>query len=396
MKLVCTPRANGYALAIAAILVLAACGDDSQAAPNPFEGHQSELYEGTANWLCHAALADVDNLCLQDLDATVVNPDATTSLEPHVPAVDPPIDCFYVYPTVSVDEGDNADLVRNDEELFIIREQAARLSRVCRVFAPLYRQLTIGGIFNAGADARTLAYGDVVDAFSQYMGHHNDGRGVVLVGHSQGTGHLSRLLQDTIEVDDYLSDKLVAVYLLGGTIQVPEGQTVGGTFASTPLCTATDQSGCVVTYSTYKAGNPPTAGALFGGNGGAGMVAACVNPADLAGGPAILDSYFPTEIVGFFSGLIGEVSPYADPMAHDPIATPSYKMPNFLSGQCVSRNDYTFLEITPQADPMDPRVDDVRGEFIQGWGLHLVDVTVAMGDILALIENQTAAWQADR
>lgn len=370
-------------------------GSDSSSADTPYAGYESALYAGLDNWLCEPDL-DGNDLCAIDLDATIVSVDGSTETEPHVSSQDPAFDCFYVYPTVSVDEGINSDLERNEEEAFIIAEQAARLTRHCRVFAPIYRQVTITGLFRATADEWAIAYADVLDAFKEYIANRNDGRGFVLVGHSQGTGHLVRLIADEVESQPYLSERLISAYLLGGTVEVPRGQDAGGTFASTPLCRSADQFGCVVTYATYRASNPPSMGALFGDASEPDNVAGCVNPAALGGGPAILDSYFPSEIRGFYSGLIGEVSPWADPSTEDPIPTPYYKMPGFLEAECVEQNGFSYLGVTPQADPADPRADDIKGEFTEGWGLHLVDMTLAMGDILDLIEQQAGNWEANR
>jgi hypothetical protein len=386
----------GCAVPIALVLFGCGGGSDSSSADTPYAGYESTLYAGLDNWLCDPSLPDENDLCAIDLDATVVNADGSTEAEPHVASQNPAFDCFYVYPTVSIDAGMNSDLEPNEEEVFIISEQAARLNRHCRVFAPVYRQVTISGLFAESADGWAIAYADVLDAFREYIANRNDGRGFVLVGHSQGTGHLVRLIAEEVESQPYLSERLISAYLLGGTVQVPRGQDVGGTFASTPLCRSATQFGCVVTYATYRASDPPSMGALFGGASKPDNVAGCVNPAALEGGPAFLDSYFPSEITGFYFSLIGEVSPWANPGTKDPIATPYYKMPGFLEAECVEQNGFSYLSVTPKADAADPRADDIKGDFTEGWGLHLVDMTVAMGDILDLIEQQATGWQATR
>ena len=86
------------------------------------------------------------------------------------------------------------------------------------------------------------------------------GRGFVLLGHSQGAGMITRLIQDEIDDEPLLSGRLVAAYVLGSSLQVPDGEVVGGDFANVPLCEAEDQTGCVVTYSSYRAEAPPPAG----------------------------------------------------------------------------------------------------------------------------------------
>ena len=88
-------------------------------------------------------------------------------------AKDPPLDCFYVYPTVSRDQGMNSDL-KPSEENGAAQVQFARFAGVCRPFAPLYRQMTLGAVaaFSAGVDisaAGALAYRDVAAAWRNYL-----------------------------------------------------------------------------------------------------------------------------------------------------------------------------------------------------------------------------------
>ena len=83
--------------------------------------------------------------------------------------------------------------------------QAAPLGTACRVFAPVYRQVTLTALAAGlagtplsvpeGDDPSEIAYGDVVDAWNHYLEHDNGGRGVILVGHSQGAGILDRLIR---------------------------------------------------------------------------------------------------------------------------------------------------------------------------------------------------------
>lgn len=370
----------------------------SRGTPEPYAGYQSEIYQSLAPWLCHPDQADADNVCLRDLSTTVVAADGTAAHEPHTPAANPAFDCFYVYPTASFDAAGNSDLEANDEEIFVALNQAARFNSVCRVFAPVYRQTTLSTIFDdALVGDRELAYGDVVDAFKHYVANHNQGRGFLLIGHSQGSGHLGRLIQEEVEADSALAERMVAAYLLGTTVAVPKGADVGGTFQSTPLCRAADQTGCLVTYASWRDRDPPDSDAIFSDTGDTDTVAACVNPAALMGGKAILTPYFPGEVKGVFRVALGAgSSPYVDPDAHDPIPTPYFSMPDFVQAECVQNGDYNYLEISVMADPGDPRADDFNGDFqgATGWGLHLVDVSLALGNLIELAGKQGAAWVA--
>jgi len=397
-------------LALLAIVV-SACGgggsNDSDPSinpgpPNPFAGYSSATYGGKDNWLCHPSLAAADNVCASNLDATRVFADGTTELETFTAAADPKVDCFYVYPTVSADAGGNADLNEGPEEIFTTLNQAARYSQFCRVFAPVYRQVTIAAIFAGAPPDVALAYGDVLDSFKQYVANDNRGRGFILIGHSQGANLLKRLVAETVETDDYLLQHMIAAHLIGSPVRTPEGADLGGDFQQVPVCRSADQTGCVVNYATYRDSDPfLAAGQARFGTPRDGASAICTNPAALAGGRANLSGYFPTtgntrlEVV-----IIKRANgPYADPASAPPITTPFYTMPDFISGVCrVDNNGVSYLEASVLADPADPRADDFNGEFIggDGWGLHLVDMTIAMGDLVALGSSQAQAWLQDQ
>ena len=58
------------------------------------------------------------------------------------PAVNPAFDCFYIYPTVSTQRTNNANLKIQAAEVDAAVAQASQFSPVCRVWAPMYRQRT--------------------------------------------------------------------------------------------------------------------------------------------------------------------------------------------------------------------------------------------------------------
>ncbi len=386
------------------------CGSAS-ADPNPYAGYTSTLYAGTANWLCHPDLAGGANVCNGDQTTIRVQADGSSTVERFTPAASPPFDCFYVYPTVSVDLALNSDLNPGAQERDTTLIQAARYGSVCRVFAPVYRQRT-GTLLAIDALAPSLvseqkqqqageiAYGDVLDAFKQYMAHENRGRGFVLVGHSQGSFLLARLIAEEIEPNPYLARHLIAAHIPGALVEAPIGTDVGGTFASTPACRSPDQTGCVIAYSSYRKGDPNLAEPVFGVASTPGMRALCVDPAALAGGAAALDAYLPFTQAPVYQLLLlphGTGGPFADPSANRQAARANrfYSVPGQIQGQCVVNQAGTsYLEITISADPADPRADDYPGEFAggKGWGLHLDDVSLAQGDLVRLAASEAAAW----
>jgi hypothetical protein len=372
-----------------AMTALTAFAASAQETPSP-----APDYAGPAAWLC---LPGRDDVCSRPLPTAALNPNGYGSLGQVVPASDPSVDCFYVYPTVSRDAGLNSDLAPGLEEQAAAFVQFARFATVCRPFAPLYRQVTLAAIPRAmtGEDMTgrfALAYGDVVAAWRHYLQHYNQGRPFVLIGHSQGTIHLSQLLAREIEGRPEAS-RMLSALLLGYNVEVPEGRMVGGTFKSTPLCTRVGETGCVVAYTSFRATNPPPPGSLFGRAATPGMTVACTNPARLRRETTPLDSYW-----------------YAGPSVtntQNPIQWSSQGAPPTLflrteglaSAACVNRGNIGYLSVATNADPADTRTDRIPGDVIvagavqPGWGLHLADVNLALGDLIALVEAQAEAFR---
>src|SRR3954452_11311301 len=144
-------------------------------------------------WLCKPGASP--NPCFGSLQTTVVDSSGQSHVENPPNARKPKIDCVYVYPTVSDDKATNSDLSIDPEEISIAQYQAARFSQRCRVFAPMYRQLTLQGLGGTpSADSLLTAYGDLRAAWKKYLRRYNHGRGVVLIGHSQGSGMLQELV----------------------------------------------------------------------------------------------------------------------------------------------------------------------------------------------------------
>ncbi len=341
-------------------------------------------------WLCLPGRTDA---CAQPLDATIVKADGSLTLEPFKAAVDPGVDCFYVYPTVSNDLTGNSDMTANDEERFVIAAQFARFGSVCRTFAPLYRQVTVTALrgFMTGkpipAD-REMAYADVKDAWTWYLTHENKGRGVILIGHSQGSGVLQRLVKE--EIDGKPAGQLMVSAMLIGT-NVP---VLDGRFGGIPLCAADDQTGCLISYVSFRDTVPPPATSRFGVVAESGAVAACANPAALGGGKAVLSNYLWATPRGGSDGGVARAW-----VPGKTIDTAWVSAPGLLSGQCIQAGGFSYLSVTVNADPADPRTDDISGDVVAdgkvdaNWGLHLIDVNLAQGDLVRIAAAQARAWK---
>jgi hypothetical protein len=326
-------------------------------------------------WLCKPGLAD--NPCLDDLTATVVKPSGATRVERSRPARRPRVDCFYVYPTVSSQIAVNATLAIDPEIRAIAVNQASRFSQVCRVFAPVYRQLTLVSIAGGSTpEAAEIAYGDVLAAWHEYLANHNHGRRVVLVGHSQGTFWLTRLVREEIDPDPGLRRKLVSALLLGGRVTVPVGRDVGGDFQHIPACRRPGQTGCVVAYNSY--GETPPPDSRFGRDRD-GLQILCTNPARLEGGPGKLKPYFTTSrFPGILGGIIGE--PPTAP-------TPWVKLPRLYTAECRRAAGATWLQVTDVGPPGDTRYR-VAAAPDATWGFHIADLNLAWGNLVRVVKRQ--------
>jgi hypothetical protein len=374
-----------------AVLMLAACGGDGNnngsKAVNPYADYTSAQYEGPENWLCRPDIQGEQNVCQRDIDATVVFADGSTQLEPAPTFDEQPVDCFYVYPTVSMDATDNSDLVPG-REIVATYSQASRYRAACTLYAPMYRQITVAALA-AGKYSDTalndIAFGDVLDAFRHFIAN-GDGRGFILVGHSQGTTHLIRLIQEEIEAEPYLASRMIAAHLIGIPVALPDDAEVGATFESTAPCTFDEEINCFVNYSAFRDTDPPVPGqALFGVTYTPDTRAACTHPVDLGAGRLNLDAYF----------LAGtQLDPYVDPARNAAITTPFVKVPGLVQGECIEEGGRGFLQISLDADPTDARVDDIGGDYLPGWGLHLIDIPLAQGDLVRLAQRQADTWLA--
>ena len=355
-------------------------------------------YADGKTWLCRPGRQDA---CAIDHTTTVVAADGKLSKETWSADPNAPIDCFYVYPTISTDPTPNSDMNADPAELNVIKQQFARFASKCKPYAPLYRQVTLVGLRRMLAPGATvtldqgLQYDDVKDAWNYYLKNDNKGRGVVLVAHSQGSFILNRLIHDEIDGKP-IQSKLVSAILLGTTLAVPKGKDVGGSFQHVPLCHAATQTGCVITFASFRSTVPPPANTLFGRVPDPAMAAACTNPAALAGGSGELRAYLDKSGRTITSNAPGK--PWV--MPEQPIETPWVSVPGLLTAKCASNENASgYLEVTVHGDPADPRVDDIVGDIgvgpnvLANWGLHLVDVNLVMGNLLDIVSQQTKAYQ---
>lgn len=337
-------------------------------------------------WLCRPGLAD--NPCAPGLKTTLVSPaGAIEGVKNVTPAEHPKVDCFYVYPTVSDQTGPNATRTIDPEQRSIALYQAARYSRDCRVFAPMYRQVTVPALLAGGgftAQRLQIAYSDVLEAWRTYLKNYNNGRGVVLIGHSQGTFHLTRLISEQIDTRPSIRKRLVSAILLGGNVEVAKGKSAGGDFKHVPACHSTTRLGCVVAFSTFDA--PVPTDAIFGHSSDPSKRnVLCTNPAALGGGSGKLDTIFPSQpfapgtIIGAATLAVGAPTPM--------VTTPWYEFKGAYRGACSGADGAHVLQIASLGGA--PTLNPVPAPT---WGLHLVDANIGLGNLGNLVRKQISVY----
>ena len=352
-------------------------------------------------WLCRPGIAN--NPCLASEETTVELGNGKSFVENPKPAANPPIDCFYVYPTVSSQFAENATETVEPEETAIAEAQASRFSQVCKVYAPIYPQITIPALNGKAVTKASAekAFGGVLAGFEEYLLKYNEGRPFALIGHSQGSAMLEVLLREVIEKNPLLQSKLVSAVILGGNVIVPEGQLTGGTFQHTPLCTSVVSTGCVIAYSSFlkEPPNPsnfgrPESPLLALGGGSSTPVTnpqvACVNPtlplfqslSKMNGFTGAALSYYPTKK---FPGLLSKY--VQTPTA----STPWVATPGQYTAQCKSNNGATWLQLTPSQaeDPREALQETLGAE----WGTHLADVNVTLGNMVPEVGLQGLVYK---
>lgn len=167
-----------------------------------------------------------------------------------------PVDTFFIYPTLLTDKKDtrwNADIFNDDTRKYILNSsvkfQASAWYSTGNLYVPYYRQAHLR-VFkepfwnNGGKEAYEMAYNDIKEAFETYLNEFNNGRPIIIAGHSQGAGHAKRLLQDYFD-NKPLKKKLIAAYLIGTKITDQDFKTI-------PIMINKYETGGFVTWNTYR------------------------------------------------------------------------------------------------------------------------------------------------
>jgi len=167
-----------------------------------------------------------------------------------------PVDVFFIAPTTYLSNGNWNG--RYDEpggaETRLVdgveRFQATVFNGCCRIYAPRYRQATLYAFMGKGESEHAsldLAYQDVRRAFDEFIATRSQGRPFILAGHSQGSLHGMRLLQERI-AGTPLAQRMVAAYLVG--FAIPRDLQLAGGMAA---CRTATDTGCYLTWNSQAA-----------------------------------------------------------------------------------------------------------------------------------------------
>lgn len=316
-----------------------------------------------------------------NLATTVIHPDLTREVIQYEHAQDPDLDIFFVHPTVNTSpepgQDDMSDLTAVKEA---VAESAARFSTIGRVISPLYRSATAGCFLTGGEvldDCLEFAYQDVEASFQYYLANHWDGRKLVMMGWSQGAVMTRMLMERFVANHSDLLSRIVVVMPIGGDLEVDS-------LGSVPACVNVTDTGCHVAYHTFLEGAEPHPGTVLGD--WSDEHAACNDVAGVAGEPGVYTTAF------FSLPTVPGVIPTdaLSPVPFD-IDTAFMAFPAYFQGGCVG--DGSGHVAVNQVDLADQRWAPINlaHPFVVadppfGLGLHLFDFSIAMGDLLELVE----------
>lgn len=170
-------------------------------------------------------------------------------------AANPPAAVFFIHPTSYISRDSwNAPMEPDGETRFrtgvFVRGQASAFNEVGDVYAPRYRQATFGAFLTNEEDSNRalgLAYQDVEAAFEAFLRQVDEGRPIVLAGHSQGGLHLTSLLRRRVATNPALRSRVVAAYVVGW----PVSRAADLAALGLPECRTGEQAGCVLSWQSF-------------------------------------------------------------------------------------------------------------------------------------------------
>lgn len=346
--------------------------------------------EAATTWICKPGQAD--DLCAGTIKGETLPPPGE-SPEPlgYTRSKRLPVDCFYLYPTVSEQPGPNANLDKDPPIRRVVVQQARMFSSLCKVYAPMYRQVTLNGDQSAYNPSVETAYRSARSAFRDFLENHNGRRGFIMIGHSQGAVHTARLIDELIDPNARLRNRFIGAIAPGANISVPIGKPVGGLFENVPACTKTGQHGCVIAFSTFNADPGPSAPFSRVDVGywiypeprpdPTRFEVMCTNPARLDGGNGLLE---PLVNFDYLTGAPPEET-----------EAPWRGEPNYYRVACKRQGGSHWLNLSKVNLPGDTR-PDLGALVASGSNYHVPEVNLAEGNLLRIARLQARSFGAEQ
>ena len=136
-----------------------------------------------------------------------------------------------------------------------LRGLASPFNRADEIWSPKYRQASVGAFLSDQPEAQMAidaAYADVAQAFAYFLESVDADKPIVLAGHSQGSVHVLRLLQESL-AGTPAQARVAAVYVPGWPISVEHDLPA----LPVPACAAPAQAGCLIAYASYADDGDP-------------------------------------------------------------------------------------------------------------------------------------------
>ncbi|MDQ5893960.1 MAG: hypothetical protein QG596_221 [Actinomycetota bacterium] len=340
-------------------------------------------------WICKPGQSD--DLCGGTIDGSTLPPTGQ-SAEPlgYTRATNSPIDCFYLYPTQSEQPTANSNLDKDPPIRRVVVQQARMFSSVCKVYAPMYRQVTYDGNQLAHNPDVDVAYESAKAGFQDFLANYSKGRPFVMLGHSQGSAHTARLIDELVDTNANLRKRFLGAIAPGANVYVPKNEFVGGMYENVPACSEAGQSGCLVAYSMYK--GEPGAGSQFSRLDAGYWIypearpdanqfeVVCTNPAELDGSGGVLN---PLVNMDYLTGV-----PVAETSA------PWVSFPDYYSVSCQRAGSAHWLNVS-RIDETDTR-PDLGSLVASGNNYHVPEVNLAEGNLLTIAQSWKDAYTAEQ
>jgi hypothetical protein len=285
----------------------------------------------------------------------------------------PQVAIFYVTPTTYLGRDRwNApldDREANQRLRLFASSQASAFNGMGEIWAPRYRQATIGAFMTGDDSARQaldFAYRDVERAFDSFIATVPATQPIVLAGHSQGSLHLLRLMQRRI-AGQSVARRIVAAYLVGWPISIQADLPALGL----PACRTPRQTGCILSWQSFAEPADPRlimdrydSSIGLTGKPRRGTPMLCVNP--LGGG---------TGIAAPASSNLGSLVPRSGLNGVDVTK-------GLVPARCETNG---FLTIGPEPEGYD-------GYVLPGHNYHVFDYALFWANIRRDAETRAAAF----